>query len=100
MLASLRPMVISSRTTGMTVLRPSSSSMMSFMEVPSKVRQAIYRTLKAHPKRLVTQILVNLRAVGGAEGQVFLQPFHGVRSIRQVGVPVPETAIPLRDGRF
>ena len=30
---SWRPMVISSRTSGTTVLRPSSSSMMSFMKV-------------------------------------------------------------------
>src|SRR4051812_22273716 len=98
MLPSLRPMVISSRTTGMTVLRPSSSSMMSFMVVPSKVRQSAYRTFEGDPKRLVPDVLVHLGAVVAAVGHVFLQPFHGCRPVVRVRVAVAHAAVGHPDG--
>src|SRR2546430_17511126 len=85
-------MVISSRTTGITVLRPSSSSMMSFME-DLEVRGESTAPRGVGQSRLLADEGVHLRAVVGAVGQVFLQILHRVGLFVQVCITVPEAAV-------
>src|SRR5438309_11438668 len=117
MFASLRPMVISSRTTGTTVLRPSSSSMISFMESLSKVRAKAYQnprlaisvkarglkcsaTPRVSPSLRCVDECVDLRAVVGAVRLVLLEVFLRARPVAQVRVAVAEAAIGLAQRRL